>query len=619
MANGYDPTVCRQKLSAQGLNPPCTDPHCLDVWEGGAYHKVCGDEAQYYFPVQTFGCFNASTNAWQYFPPDQVLIKCNALMQQDPNWNLASCYCCCSCFANGTPITTPRGEVAIASIVAGDEVLAGAMRGASVQFAPATVQFSQGTGDGGEQPAMVYVVYGPDNRAMVATPDQPFLLASGRFVTGSRLVPGQALMGRDGTPKQVTTVSLGSYRGGVHHIATSTGWDGTTDGHLIVAGDVVVGDFVLQLHFPELSQSLKVDGHDALPLIGSDDYVRVHSHVFAANAGMTFGSTEAIGVVTHDQFRTYKSAAPSFPLGAASFLTAEQAEEILDLGTQRPIADHTGYALATAAINLLSGFHRDVVFDIEWNMVEPNVYAFHQYGQQFVVLSGGLIRTPGMFYEGITMALAHGIARLMAEAPTGGSPAMSCTGEADFLAFGVISQQVWFGNAWASQVMAAYKQVSGFLGLVKKNAEANVNDSCGEPGISCRLQAIASALGGGSLPACAGGPSAAAITLEAVTATATDVALQFSQAITPATAMVVANYAITPAATITAAKLDGNKDFIVHLTVALQPGKYTVAATNLESPYGGVLDPSPATQAFSVIPPTPGSVTSPSGAAARQG
>lgn len=618
MANGYDPNVCRQKLSAQDLNPPCPDPHCLDIWEGGVYHSVCGSDAQYYWPVQTIGCFNSGTNAWQFFPPKQVAGECGKLIAQDPNWGFATCYCCCSCFANGTAIATPNGEVAIATLVAGDEVLAGSMHGGAVQFAPATVQFSQGTGSGGKQPAMVYIVYGPDNRAMVATPDQPFLLADGRFVTGSRLVPGQQLLGTDGTPRQVTTVSLGSYTGGVHHIATSNAWEGTTDGHLISAGGVVVGDFVLQLHFPEVPQSLKVDDHDTLPLIGSERYTRVHSHVFAANEGLTFGSTDAIGVVTHDQFRTYATQT-NLPPGAVSFLTPDQAEEILDLGTQRPVSDHTGYALATAAINLLSGFHRDIVFDIEWNMVEPNVYAFHQYGQQFVVLSGGLIRTPGMFYEGLTMALAHGVARLMAEAPTGGSPAMSCTGQADFLAFGVISQRVWFGNAWAGQVMAAYKQLSGLLGQVKKNAAGNVNDVCGEPGIACRLEAISSGLAGGSLPACAGGPAAAAITLESVTATGSDVALLFSQAITPATAMDLSNYSITPAAKVTAARLDADKDFIVHLTVALQPGKYTISVTGLESPYEGVLDPSPATQQFSVLPPTPGTISSPSGTAARQG
>ena len=545
-------------------------------------------------------CYNSKTNLWAYDTPDNIAATCSKLIKQDPNWNFKVCYCCCSCFANATPIATPHGEVAIGGIAVGDQVLVGSVDNGSVSFAPAGVTFSQGT-NSGEEPAMVYLVYGDEPRALIGSPDQVFMLADGSLSTGGRLVPGQKLMGQDGKPVPIVTVSLGRYTGGIHHIAVNASFDGSIDGHLIVAGGLVVGDFALQLHFPEIAASVKTPNHDNLPLIGTPQYAITHAHVFAAQSGVIYASSEALGTVTHGNFEALRRAVPSYPMGTVSFLTQEQADEVQDKAHQRPAADRSGYSSALAAVNLLSGFFRDIIFDIEWDQSEPNVYAFRQYGQQFVVLSGGLIRTEGMFYEGLTMAVAHAVARLLNQEPTTGG-GMSCTGEADFYAFAVISRTIWFGNSWINLVMPALDQIQALFDKISKRGGGNPLDVCEEPSIVCRLQAMRSALGGGSLPTCAGGPAPRPITLEKVTATAADVMLLFSQTITATSGTNTANYQITPAATVTAASVDPEQSFVVHLQVQLDPGDYRVSCSNLLSPYGGVLDPSPATMVFSVGP-----------------
>ena len=160
------------------------------------------------------------------------------------------CWCCCSCFANGTLIASPTGAKKIEDYQVGDKVLAAGITGAAgstnLEWSPARVGFSFGTSDGTQQ-GMVYLRYG-SGTTMICTPDQLFLLATGKMIRADRLVPGRdQFVSPGGTPVALYEISLGVYKGGVHHIATKPDFKGDLQGHLLNSAGIVAGDFDLQI------------------------------------------------------------------------------------------------------------------------------------------------------------------------------------------------------------------------------------------------------------------------------------------------------------------------------------------------------------------------------------
>jgi hypothetical protein len=108
-------------------------------------------------------------------------------------------------------------------------------------------------------------------------------------------------------------------------------------------------------------------------------------------------------------------------------------------------------------------------------------------------------------------------------------------------------------------------------------------------------------LAGGGLPECAGGPPRPPLTLEQASANGSDVTLVFSAPPEPEAAVEVVHYTLTPPAQITAAAVDPEEDFRVHLTVSgLKQGDCTVSVSNLKSTLGGKLSPDPASARFTV-------------------
>ncbi len=595
--NGDPWPVCVQQLTDCGFTPICPAEHCTDFQETPLYHKSCAGARQY-APVQTLGCFNSVTQQWQ-FPAGStgVLALCKQLAQQDPNWDSASCYCCCSCFARDTPIALADGEhKAIGDVLVGEQILVGSLSGTDVRWSPAPVTFSGGTSDGGHEPAMVYIVFGDDNRALIASPDQPFMLNDGTIVTANRLVPGQQLRGVDGSAVALKTASIGTYTGGVHHVAADQQWTGSIDGHLIGANGVVVGDYTLQLHLPAITDRDAVADLDALPVIGTAAYVEANPDVTLAGETHVYGEMPAPTPL----FAPHAAGDMAIPYGAVSWLTEAQAQDVQDKGNPRPVVNRAGYNAAVTASKLLRALYPDIVFYVDWPRTEPNVWAFQQFGEKFVVMGGGLPRTPGFQYEGAVMAFAAGAARFLAGAPQK-SGGLSCTGQADLYAFGVMSQTVWFGAPWTMEVTKAFDQISTIFGLVSaENAAGNPLDVCDDPSLECRLTTMQNALSGGTLPECAGGPKPPVLALQSAVGTSTGVTLTFSQALTAETAQAIGNYTLSPEATITSATLDPAKGFIVVLDAELKPGTYEISCTGLESIYGVALQPDPAKTSFAV-------------------
>jgi len=242
--------------------------------------------------------------------------------------------------------------------------------------------------------------------------------------------------------------------------------------------------------------------------------------------------------------------------------------------------------------HILRGFYPEFDYYLDWYRMEPNVYAFEEYGQKFVVVSGGLARMIGLSYEGLMMAVAHGVSRFIGLPPTTPTGWVG-TGAADYFAFGVISRGIWYGNSWINSAMPAFTQIKSIMDLISPaNAGGDPNDPVEYPSIACRVSAMSSGLAGGALPECCGGPPVPLIGLLSAAAEPGGVALTFTYAPVANEAVNVANYATDPTVGIKAAVIDKTQNFIVHLEADFTAGEsYKVTVSNLHNIFGGGVDP----------------------------
>ena len=156
-------------------------------------------------------------------------------------------------FANETLIVTPQGNVQIDKLARGDVVLFGSAAGGGLPhttWAPRPVEFSEGTPPGSAFQG-IYLQFGATQR-LICTFDQVLLQDDGRLSLASELTPGGGLVDGQGQRVSIREVSAGSFSGGVHHIASSMKFDPSIDGHLLIAGGIVAGDYTLQLEFSRL-------------------------------------------------------------------------------------------------------------------------------------------------------------------------------------------------------------------------------------------------------------------------------------------------------------------------------------------------------------------------------
>jgi hypothetical protein len=489
-ATGASP--CEATLQRAGLAPHCP-PGYREFIDGTSwFHQLCASAPTPAFPLQIVGCFNRATQEWWFADQHQIMQGCAARQQQDPNWELASCYGCCS---GDYALAVPGGSAAAGTIAVGEPVLTGSIVAGTVQWMPAPVAFSAALEPPpGGSPA-VTLVFGADDttRTITLDPGQVVMLADRTLAPVSQLAAGSVLLGEDGQPVAVTRVQATTARRAIPQLAATTDFAGDIDGHLLSAGGIVIADYVLQLHFPGLPARMKAPAPPApravdaaAPATGD---ARVAPHPAPTSA--------------------YTSTVALFPAGTVSLFSDAQASALRQAFTPAPASDRSTAPSAQAAVQLVAGFYPDLIVDLAWEREEPNVWAFSLYGRDYVILSGALARTSAIHFEGLVMALAHGIARLRPQQ----GPAPACTAQADHDAFGPMSRTIWFGDAWMSQVMRALAQFTTLFNTLdasggddgggSPNDGSGAPDPCTLPPAGCRLQAIQSAMAGGGLPDCA--------------------------------------------------------------------------------------------------------------------
>jgi hypothetical protein len=113
-----------------------------------------------------------------------------------------------------------------------------------------TVLFSAGAGPVADAPTMIKVIYGTTERSdsLIVNRAQPFLTPDRALRAAATLIPGvDALITSGGESRPVLSLEDGPFLRGLHHIATTTAPATSVDGHLILANDIVCGDWALQV------------------------------------------------------------------------------------------------------------------------------------------------------------------------------------------------------------------------------------------------------------------------------------------------------------------------------------------------------------------------------------
>lgn len=511
----------------------CTENHCSSFRETSTMAKYCkciGWDGQPIkdctpqggsFPVEAGECYNSATGQRLNI----TMNACQDMRDQDRNWSWRACYCCCSCFAWGTRITVAADTYrSVETIGLDDPVLTTRVRVVGgkpvLDWVSRPVTFSDGMAPAENQTA-VLLQYGVDGE-LVVTPDQPLLMADGSLKTADRVTTDDHLVDLHGEPVAVTAVVLGKRTVGFHSLSAQQFESEEEPGWFLETNGVVAGDhMVLAMQDSDGIAAMFAKGHDALPKIGTDGYAENARDAVSASAALGRGAHEIVSLnfTPLDELLAVQSPAP---YGATPYVTQKQARDIAINGTYRGLTETFLTNEFSYFSSLFKAFYPHVNFFLNWEDLNPNMFAFNAYGQQTVYLSGQLLRLEGMFKQGLAMLMAQGVARFL---PSGNSndSGLLCTGPADYSGANQVLQTLFYGEymTWATE---GYRQVRYLFSLIDPENQVG-QEVCSTPSIPCRLETIDAAISGFPLPACAGGPVPGALKLESAVWTSYEDAL----------------------------------------------------------------------------------------------
>jgi hypothetical protein len=254
----YTNADCIKAITQNGLSPICgsdTMPTNCSYWidDPGTYHQLCMGPYMYQ-PVQAIICSNSVTGEKRVFPTDDILTACTNLHNQDPNWNLAVCYCCCS-GAFGASIATPVGNAAVHDLQTGTIVHVGSVQGSVVQWNSQALALSSGLAINEPEEVITFVLDG--TKKLSVTPDHVLMRADGKLVRAHALSLNDALMGATGEAVKITALGKERVAHTTHSISADASFDGTPKNHLINSNGIVCGDYTLELNFDQLQTQFK--------------------------------------------------------------------------------------------------------------------------------------------------------------------------------------------------------------------------------------------------------------------------------------------------------------------------------------------------------------------------
>lgn len=415
------------------------------------------------------------------------------------------CTCSCSCLAFGTPIQVDSATFeAVEAIKVGDYVLSA---GKDLTWQKQKVEFSQGTTGASRQKYTVLVVY--LDKMIAVTSDHVFLMADGTLKTADRLSSGDNLTNPSGKPVVITSVLVGEYSAGFHHIATKKALpDSNLNGHLLNTNGVISGDYIVQisLRSGELRESLS-PGHDQLPVVGSPEYIEKYGdnclHPPQESDEIRLGSNN-VPDSEPERENVFISASQTrlvVPPDACRFISDEEAEQ-KKKEPKRSWNDPMAREWTDYLITHHKTFFPNVTYHFDWADNSVNAYAWIHNGARHVAILGGIVRHLSLELEGIGLVLAHELSHHYGGEPTfpGG---LTCEGHSDYHAVRTIMRKVWFGEYYITVTDKAIAQMAGFFGVPNDPTPPSGSAGCSHPPGACRIATYHAAV------SLAGGPSCA--------------------------------------------------------------------------------------------------------------
>lgn len=574
----------------------CSETHCIAAQNYS--HKVCNCQSPY-----VNGCLDPKPNCCSYTATSPVFVAGAE----------TNCYCCCGCFANGTLVAESLDKSKpIEDYHIGDMVLTA--NGPDLKsWNQKEVKFSSGTGDMGAYNTLIKVDFGKagEEDFLYASRDQLFLMPNKKLKRASRLVPGKdELLRPDGTTAPVLDLTVGKFKKGIHHIATSQEAAKSMDGHLLAVKGIVCGDYSLQIcDLAKINSELMVDNHDELPEFGTKEYIETHKHLAADSFRTNLTEIHPEKQPSREEFEAMGSKKPvHIPEHAQYFVTKAQAEDIRENAPCSPPGSGAGTDITHYLFKLFKGFYPDVTFYLDEDNDMPNAYSFFEYEKPFVVVTGRLIRTQCIMYESLALIIAHELGHLY-----GGDPkdkhGYSCAGMADFTAISAVIPEVWFDYYSINIVKDSIEQIRKLFDFISdEHKHGLLGNKCSQISIDCRLQSMENASQTRQLPQCAGGSAdpylevvgAAACNYE----TETHITVEFNAPLRKDTAEVIGNYSFNPHVKVFSAKVDHDDPTRVVLSSLIEAGiEYEVSVFDVMSTENQPLVPGKNKATFQLDPP----------------
>lgn len=544
-----DPVHCDNRLVKNYVHAFC------NCEEGTQYENGCK-------PVRYEGCCPQTNSS-----PVPIIEK--------------DCFCCCGCFAGDTPVAVDKDNYkAINQFRVGDMVYV-ADDISLEKWSQKVIKFSSGTGEVVSSNVLIMIRFNDKDGQedyLLASRDQLFLMPDKKLKRTSRLVPGQdELLRYDGTTAVITSLETGTYKKGVHHIATSQEPAQSVDGHLILAKGIISGDYALQISRLETTEDhLMVDNHDGLPEFGTPSYIETYKHLEATS----FKAQVPGNAVTKADTQTFEPLGvkgPAYiPEHAQYFVSKEQAWDIYKNAPRQSPASDAGRELAKHLFKQFKGFYPNVVFYFDNENEMPNAFSFIEYDIPFVVVTGGLVRTDAVKYEALAYIIAHELGHLYGGSPTN-DRGYSCTGQADYAAITAVMPYVWIGLSSVPVFKKGIEQIKELFSYISPE-HAKGENKCMNISIDCRLRTMDAATKLLPLPECAGGPPDANLEVSGAEAwqdgSGKYVTVIFNDELDKPTAETLGNYSFNPTAKAYSAKVDDqdNSKVVIKIDIEEETG-----------------------------------------------
>jgi hypothetical protein len=521
--------------------------------------------------------------------------NCCAFTSTSPLPVLAqNCYCCCACFANSTPVAFDKGQYkALVGFEVGDMIYVADDINLT-SWSQRRVMFSAGAGDLAAPSLMVKVTFGSPDKPdyLLVSRAQLFLIPGGKLKPAAALIPGQdSLVATDGTSRQVLSLEVGMFNKGLHHISTSTSPATSPEGHLIVAKDIVAGDWALQiaLSTDQSRSTLSLaEGVEEMPEFGTKEYeqslAKLKLDVSPFRVAVS-GLAEP-GASTAEFAPFSLENAIDIPDDAFAFLTPEQAADIAANGTMAPPSSQSGKESVLYLFKLFGAFYPTVNFLYDEQNQEPNAYFFEDGRVMNLVVTGGLAACQTVKFECMALVIATMIGAI-ASGPPFNEQGLSCLGSASYSAVGSTMPHVWIGMQVVPIIKAALVQVTELFGLINPDHQGG-GDTCMDISLACRMDCMNAGFTIAPLPPCAGGPPTSALAVTGAKANFgvphSTVTVSFNMNVDLTTANQRENYELDPLAHILFALVSANDQSKVLLTTDLRlKTKYKLTVTGVLS------------------------------------